>query len=194
MNVPPLGELLRWMAEMPAAFRAEPEGFPGGLVRVRAVVADLFETCQGAAPSAESLATFAPADTGDTERNRLRWILATVHMLWHPAFRSRPLPLAGLERLLIQDIASVAGIVNRDQLDTDEERREELIRLTVRALALELPGETRNEADDRFRQVDSCERRRVLLGASERERRSREVREAMAKKAAQEAAAKVNRE
>jgi hypothetical protein len=194
MNVPPLGELLRWMSNMPAAFRAEPEGFPGGQIRVRAVVADLFETCLGAAPGDETLAAFTPANAGTEERNRLRWILAAVHLLWHPIFRAGPPPRAGLERLLIQDIASVAGIVSRDQLETDEERREELIRLTLRALAMELPEETSNEAEDRFKQVDSCERRRVLLAASERERRSREVREAMAKKAAQEAAAKVSRE
>jgi hypothetical protein len=64
----------------------------------------------------------------------------------------------------------------------------------LRALAVTLPDESLNEAEDRFRQVDSVERRRVLVAAAERERRAREVREAMAKQAAKEAAAKVSRE
>jgi hypothetical protein len=95
---------------------------------------------------------------------------------------------------LVQELSAVSGIVNVEQLDQDEERREELIRRTLRAVDWLLPGEMRNEADDRLKQVDSIERRRVLLAAAERERRAREVREAMARKAAEEAAAKVSRE
>jgi hypothetical protein len=57
-----------------------------------------------------------------------------------------------------------------------------------------LPGESASEAADRLQQVDSVQRRRVLQAAAERERRAREVREAMARKAAEEAAAKVTRE
>jgi hypothetical protein len=194
MNAPSLAELLRWMAEMPVAFRAEPEGFPDGRARVRAVVADLFETFFGQSPPAATLAAFDHSDTGKAERNRLRWLLAATHLLWHPTFREHPPTRAALERLLIQELPAVAGIVDVEQLDQDEERREELVRRTLRTLARPLPGEAGNEAEDRWKQVDSVERRRVLLAAAERERRSRQVREAMARKAAQEAAAKVSRE
>ena len=78
--------------------------------------------------------------------------------------------------------------------EQDEERREELIRRATTALGLSLAGESPNEAADRLKQVDSVERRRVLVAAAARERRARQVREAMAKKAAEEAAAKVSRE
>ena len=194
MIAPPLAELLRWMVEMPPAFRAEPEGFGEGKVRVRAVVADLFETLFGGPPPMATLAAFDAQDTGDAERNRLRWILAAAHLLWHPSFRGHPPAQASIEKLLVQDLATVASIVKVERLDREEERREELIRRSLRALERSLAGETPNEANDRFKQVDSVERRRVLLAAADRERRSREVREAMAKKAAQEAAAKVSRE
>ncbi len=194
MSLPPLAEFLRWMAEMPAAFRTEPEGFPGGRVRLRAVVSDLFETLCSESPSAELLAALEPVLRGKAERNRLRWTLAGAHFLWHPAFRSAPPARAGLERFLAQDLPAMAGVVAFEQIDLDEERREELVRRALRALDLRLPGETANEAEDRLGQVDSVERRRVLLEAVERERRAREVREAMARKAAQEAAAKVSRE
>jgi hypothetical protein len=186
MIAPPLAELLRHVTEMPAAFRGE--------ANVRAVVADLIETLSRAAPPETTLAAFVPAGPTAAENNRLRWVLAGCHLLWHPSFRTRGVARESIERLLVQDLATLAGIVPVDELDRDEERREELVRRALRALAVTLPGESTNEAEDRFRQVDSVERRRVLIAAAEREKRAREVREAMARKAAQEAAAKVSRE
>ncbi|HET9931689.1 MAG TPA: hypothetical protein VFQ35_13405 [Polyangiaceae bacterium] len=194
VSVPPLAEFLRWLAEMPPVFHAEPEGFVEGSVRTRAVVADLFETLFGEAPNDSVLAGLDATDTGKTERNRLRWILAAAHLVWHPSFRSAPPARGALEKLFFQELPSLAGTVDVAQLAHDSERREELIRRTLRLFERRLPGETENEASDRLKQVDSIERRRVLLAAADRERRAREVREAMARKAAEEAAAKVSRE
>jgi hypothetical protein len=193
---PPLAELLRWISEAPGAARAEPEGFPQGRVRVRAVVADLFETWFDAPAAPELLAAFDPPDQSKPTRNRLRWVLATAHLLWHPGLRAlRSADRRGaMERLLVQELARLAQVAAVEQLDTEEERREELARRAVRALGGLLPGETLAQAQDRLKQVDSVERHRVLVQAAEREKRAREVREAMARKAAQEAAAKVTRE
>ncbi len=186
MTVPPLAVLLRHVAEMPASFRGD--------AHVRAVVGDVVETLCGEPAPERTLAAFDAAGPTAAEGNRLRWVLAACHLLWHPAFRAAGVPREGVERLLVQDLATLAGIVSVDELDRDEERREELVRRALRAFAVTLPGESANEAEDRFKQVDSVERRRVLVAAAERERRAREVREAMAKKAAEEAAAKVSRE
>ncbi len=192
--VPPLAEFLRWLAEMPDAFLAEPLGFPSGEVSVVAVVADLFETYFGAFPDASLLAAFRPAKSGKVERNRQRWLLATCRLLWHPALRGRGVTAEQLNRLLIQDLAQLATAESVDGLRTDEERREELIRRTLRALELRLPGESAQEAEDRLTQVDSVERRRLMREAAEKEKRAREVRDMMARRAAEEAAAKVSRE
>jgi len=81
-----------------------------------------------------------------------------------------------------------------DHLLAEEERREELVRRALRACAVALPGESDAEREDRLKQVDSLERHRVLAEAAERDKRARAVRDAMAKKAAEEAAAKVSRE
>jgi hypothetical protein len=186
MIAPPLPELLRHVADMPPAFRGD--------ANVRAVVADLIESLSGSAATDRTLAAFDPASPTAAEENRLRWVLAGCHLLWHPAFRAAGVARESLERLLLQDLATISGTVNAAELDRDEERREELVRFALRAIAATLPGESPNEAEDRLRQVDSVERRRVLVAAAERERRAREVREAMAKKAAEEAAAKVSRE
>jgi hypothetical protein len=193
MTVPTLAEMLRFIAEPPPVFRAEPEGFPGGTVRVRAVVADLFELL-GQTARPEALDAMAPHDFTRPERNRMRLILAAAHLLSHPAFRDLAPLRQSLERLLIQDLSHMAAAVDVEQLDADEERREELLRRTLRAIGASLPGESQAEGEDRFRQVDSVERARVLKAAAEREKRAREVREAMARKAAEEAAAKVTRE
>ena len=70
----------------------------------------------------------------------------------------------------------------------------ELVRRAFAALGLRLPGESAGEAEDRLAQVDSVERQRLLRAAAEKEKRAREVREMMARRAAEEAAAKVSRE
>lgn len=191
---PALPDWMRWVADMPSSFRATPEGFEGGTVRVHAVVADLFETLFGAPPDAAILAACKAGDTGARELNRLRWILAASHVLWHPALRENPGPRNAIERFLVQELPGVAAVLPVDSLARDEDRREELVRRALRASGCALPGESGADAEDRLKQLDSVERYRVLSAAAERERRSREVREAMAKKAVEEAAAKVSRE
>jgi hypothetical protein len=193
-TLPPFAEFLRWLADMPEPFRSEPQGFVGGRVLVHAVVADLYDTLFGEHPEEYLLAAFKPVSTGKVERNRLRWVLAACHLLWHSALRAQPIDRARLNKLLIQDLASLASVVSADALFSDGERREELIRRTLLALGLLLPAESQKEAEDRLTQVDSVERRRLLRAATDKEKRAREVREMMARRAAEEAAAKVSRE
>ena len=188
--LPPLAEFLRWLADMPAAFQAEPAGFKGGVARVDAVVADLAETLLGTPPPAGLLEACVPARTDRAERNRLRWVLAACHLVWHPELRRRKVAPEALRQLLATDLAALATVESVESLWAEEERREELVRLALRALGLRLPGESEREAEDRLTQVDSVERRRVVREAAERERRAREVREALARKAAEEAAAR----
>jgi hypothetical protein len=198
--IPPLAEWLRWTAEMPPAFRAEPASTiwdEPSRVRVRAVVADLLETLTGETPEPKLLDAFAAVDSGARERNRLGWVLAASHVLWHPwlrASRLDPKAAAGIRRFLVEELATLAAVVPVDRLLTEEERREELVRRALRASGVALPGESAAEREDRLKQVDSLERHRVLAEAAERDKRARAVRDAMAKKAAEEAAAKVSRE
>ncbi|MBI2920037.1 MAG: hypothetical protein HYY18_03010 [Planctomycetes bacterium] len=205
MTLPPLSEFLRWLREIPAPFRGAPAGFPGGRTQVRAVVADLFETHFGAAPPKNYLEAFDRSDPtelaiggrggdGRVELNRLRWVLAACHVLWHPSFRAMPLPKAGVQKLLNQGLAELAAVVPSERIVDSEERREELVRRVLAALGLRLGEETAREAEDRLAQVNSVERRRIELEAAERERRAREVQEEIRRKAEEEAAAKSSRE
>jgi len=199
VTVPPLEELQRWVAAMPAPFREEPVGF-GGPVLVSAVVADLLETMVGDPAESATLTSgwllecLRHNASNEPERNRLRWMLAAAHLLWHPQLRRTAVTAQALRRLMVQDLPALAALVPVDVLDAEPDRREELIRVVLRALELALPGETAQEAADRLGQVDSVARHRLVAEAAERERRAREVREAMARKAATAAAAKVTRE
>lgn len=81
-----------------------------------------------------------------------------------------------------------------EALDDDQARREELIRRVLRAMGRRPAGESARQARDRLKQVDAVEQHALLVKAQQREKRAREVRAALARKAAEEAAAKVSRE
>jgi hypothetical protein len=76
----------------------------------------------------------------------------------------------------------------------DAERREELARLTLARLGLRPAGESAAQAQDRFTSISSIERARILKASQQAEQRARALREALAKKAAEESADKWTRE
>ena len=69
-----------------------------------------------------------------------------------------------------------------------------MVRLCLRDLGLRPEGETEAQAQDRLTTLSTAERSRVLAAARQAEERARAVREAMAKQAAEEAAAQYSRE
>jgi hypothetical protein len=96
---------------------------------------------------------------------------------------------------LLGDGASELAAENRaDKYRDDPERREELARFALARLDLRPAGESVAQAQDRLTALSSAERKRVLLASRAAEARSREIREALARKAAQEAADKYTRE
>jgi hypothetical protein len=76
----------------------------------------------------------------------------------------------------------------------DLDRREEFIRVALAAVNLRPEGETQSQAEDRLLMVSSFERKRVMEAAKAAEERASQIREALARKAAQEAANKMSRE
>jgi hypothetical protein len=76
----------------------------------------------------------------------------------------------------------------------DVDRREEFIRVALAAVNLRPQGETQIQAEDRLMTVSSFERKRVMEAAKIAEERAAQIREALAKQAALEAANKMSRE
>jgi hypothetical protein len=96
---------------------------------------------------------------------------------------------AALE-FLEREIPRCAPYLHVDRLLADADRREEFVRRLLLNMNLRPAGETEAQASDRLQTLDSAERQRVLRAAAKAEHRAREIREAMARAAAQDAASR----
>ena len=186
---PPLAALVRRLAECPGEFLAEPRVGGKGAVRVAALVSDLLRDLGG---SPRDGAGAAPFERG--ERNRLRLVQVAAWLLHDDWFLARGGLAAAVGRFLEHGLEELTAVVSAESCVTDPDRREELARRALAALGLRPAGESEAQAKDRLSTLDSAELRRVIAASQEAERRAKAVREAMRKKAAEEAAASYGRE
>jgi hypothetical protein len=114
---------------------------------------------------------------------RDEWFLARPRLL-QPAWKF----------LLSLVLRELSQIVPAETLINDPDRREELVRLCLKGLGLRPAGETADHAEDRLKSLDSVERDSVIRKTRKAEARTREIREAMARKRAEEAAARYSPE
>lgn len=193
---PYLETLTRRLAECPAEFLAEPRTVQGaGQVEVAAVVFDLLRDLGGMQLTKKMVSQFQLANQkSKDERNHLRLVLITSWMLHDIWFRSRGRFAEPAFQLLSNGLKEVASLVDSQRFVSDPDRREELARLCLRGLGLRPAGESIAQAQDRMTTLDSAERVRVVRAAREAEERARLIREEMARKAAEEAAANYGRE
>jgi hypothetical protein len=193
---PLLEALTRRLAECPAEFLAEPRDSSGdGDVDVAAVVYDLLRDLGGAPLAKEQLALFELKNRkSKEERNRIRVALVASWLLHDPWFRYRSRFAAQAFAFLTDGIKYLASLVSAEALIADPDRREELARLCCKALGLRPAGESPAQAEDRLATLDSVERSRVVREARAAEERARQIREELARKAAEEAAAVYGRE
>jgi len=188
---PELAALLHRLTGCPREFLDEPRIGDTGRIVVSAVVFDLLWDL-GSIGAPHVHLPFAGADPSD--RNGMRCTLVACWLLHDPWFRARGTLGAHAHGFLIEDIPLMASAVDAERFVTDPERREELARTCLARLGLRPRGETEEQATDRRTSLDSLERRRILDATRAAEQRAREVREALARKAVEEAAAKATRE
>lgn len=96
--------------------------------------------------------------------------------------------------LFAEAVPALATSTSADRFVFDPERREELVRTVVARLGLLPQGETATQAADRLARVSGVERQRLLDASRATEERARAIREALARKAAEESADKWTRE
>ncbi len=191
---PPLETLLRRLEDCPPDFLAEPRIGQGGDVCVEALVADLLRDW-GAPPDGARIAAALQSGAPRARRNELKLVLLGCWLLRDPCFqRPGSQAAAAAAEWLLRGVRDLARYAPAPQFVADPDRREELARLTLAALGLRPAGETPEQAEDRARTLNSAERQRVIAAAQAAEKRSRELREELARKAANEAADKWNRE
>lgn len=189
---PQIELLTRRIAEIPPEFLAwKKKGKP--LPQVDAVLFDLAATLAGPGatpPDPRRLFDFMHRAAINHQRLALvgAWLL---HERWFS--KQRRFAGAALE-WLCNGLRELAEIVDAAAAVSDGERREELARACLAALGLTPAGESAEFAADRLTTLSSVERKRLVQAAREAEKRAREVREALARQAAAEAAAKTSRE
>lgn len=190
----PLLEILtRRLTECPADFLAEPRIGKSGAVHVEAVVVDLLRDLGGEPLTKGQAALFQSKDARQ-DRNRLSLTLIACWLLHDEWFRNQKRFAAQVYLFLSEGLTELAGLIPAPRFVSDPDRREELARLCLRQLGLRPAGESAAQAQDRLTTLNTAERQRVIRAAREAEERARAIREAMAQKAAEEAADKWTRE
>jgi hypothetical protein len=191
---PELEALTRRLAECPADILAEPRTGGGGVVHVDAVVSDLLLALGGEPLDEEGAAPFRVGRPDRGVRNRLRLVLVAAWLLHDPWFAARGRFAGAARPFLVSGLDALATLVDAPQCVNDPDRREELARRALAALGLRPAGETAAQAQDRLTTLDSVERKQVIATARSVQEHARKIWEALRKKAAEEAAAKVSRE
>lgn len=212
MSIPPgplLQQLTRRLAETPADMLAEPAIGSAKGVETGAVVGDVLRGLGLLNPEARWLASLHPDKADNKQRNLLRVMLIAAWLLADPWFRGKAAATSvaadAQNWLYGGSIGELAALTHADALVKDDDRREELARLCLKALGFVPHGEHAAQAQDRLEAISSVERQRVVAASrsvqeaarkrrAAEEQRERKVREEMAKKAAEEAAAKGTRE
>jgi hypothetical protein len=177
--------LLHRLAECPPDFL-----LPPGEIDVLALACDHFRALKVAIPEKQERRALAVLP------NELRRLLPIVLWLLRDTwFVARPQLADATWKLLQSDaLIKLAQLVRPEAVINDPDRREELVRLCLKGLGLTPEGESAAQAADRLTTLDSVERERVIRQTRQAEARAREVREAMVRKRAEEAAARYSRE
>ena len=189
---PPLESLTRRLAECPPEFLASPRIGAVGKVVVPAVVADLLREIGGGPLTADQAAALTEAEPW-RRRNTLGLILVAAWLLHDPWFRQPELAGPAFD-FLSTGLQTLAGAYSAPVFVSDPDRREELARLCLKALGLRPAGESIAQAEDRLATLNSVERESLRKATAAAERRAQAIREAMARKAEEEANLKAMRE
>jgi hypothetical protein len=189
---PPLEVLTRRLIETPADFLDEPRIGSSGTVHVAALVNDLMQRLDRR-PPAPALARFWSRDA-QADRNRLALTMIVAWLLADEWFRTAGASQDALVALLDQGVGELALATPAHRFVTDPDRREELARIVLARLDARPEGETIAQATDRLSGLSGTERRRLLEASRASEQRARLIREALARKAAEESADKWTRE
>lgn len=194
MNQPgPIIEALtRRLAETPADFLDEPRIGNSGSVFVAALVNDGLRML-GNVSTGVGLECFDDTTT-KVDRNRLALTMIVVWLLTDEWFVKRTVSQEQALHVLTEAVTELAATTAAQKFVSDPDRREELARVVLARLDYRPEGETLAQAKDRLSSISGMERRRLEQASRASEQRARAIREALAKKVAEESADKWTRE
>ena len=184
-DAPILEALTHRLSECPDDFLIPPRVGNIGIISVAAIAADHLRAMGIAKPEVLH---------GKLDAAAFTLISITCWLLHDPWFLARPDLAPKMQKLLGAPLQPLSTVVKPGEFVTDPDRREELVRFCLSQLDLRPQGESAAQAKDRLTALDSVERVRVVRDTAAAEARAAEVRRMMAKRAAEEAAAKETRE
>lgn len=189
---PLLETLTRRLAETPPDFLDEPRIGDRGNVAVPALVHDLLQM-HGAQAGRDALRRFTSNDAR-ADRNRLALAQIGCWLLADDWFLAAGCSGDALLTRLDGDLVELAAVTPAHRFVQDPDRREELARVLLAHLGYRPAGESEAQATDRLSRISGTERQRLLAASRAAEERARAIREALAKRAAEESADKWTRE
>jgi hypothetical protein len=201
---PLLEHLTRRLVQTPADLLGEPAIGSTAGVETGAVAADVLRSLGARELDTAWLAKLHPDKADKAARNHLRVMLVASWLLADAWFHGK-VDARAAQGWLRDQLAELSGIASADACVKDDDRREELARLCLKAFGYRAQNESDAQAQDRLESISSVERNRVIAAARRaheearkqraiEEARARKVREEMERKAAAEAAAKGTRE
>jgi len=189
-----LDALMNHLAQCPEVFLKAPIIAGKGDVRVSAVVYDLAQEhlSRSSAQIVPERLFVESLETADSDQaNRLQITLILAWLLYHPAF---VLDQRHVLKVITELPSQLAPHVVAPIIVSDPDRREELVRLALARLQLQVSGESTEFAEDRLKSVSIMERKRILKETRAAAEHAAKVRRAMETERAREAAARVSRE
>lgn len=189
---PSIESLTRRLLDTPPEFLDEPRIGSSGTVHVAALAQDLLASF-GHRISAPMLTPFQSNDA-KADRNRLQVVALLCWLMSDEWFTGDRASFAQFQHVLDNTARELAASASAAKFQSDPDRREEMARVVLARLDHRPLGETLAQAADRLSSLSAVERKRLLDASRAAERRAREIREALAKKAAEESADKWSRE
>ena len=188
---PPLESLTRRLLDTPPEFLAEPKIGSRGVVHVDALLGDVTTMLGERAPAGE-LRRFADPVGG--ARNRLALAQLAAWVCADAWFRGAGIAPVRLIRAIDAAATALSSHAPAASFLADGDRREELVRTLLAALDHRPADESIEQAQDRLANVSSSQRQIAVSAARGMAERARKIREALARKAAEESADKMWRE
>jgi hypothetical protein len=189
---PSLEVLLRRLLDTPPDFLDPPRQGKTGQVHVAAVVNDVLAMHGVALPAA--LRSTLSGGLKGVSANQLTLSAVVAWLLADASWPHTAKVGASIPAMFAEAVPALAAEAVALRYVLEPERREELVRTTIACLGLLPDGETAAQAADRLASVSGVERRRLLEASRAAEARARAIREALARKAAEESADKWTRE
>lgn len=188
---PPLAHLLRRLEDTPVEFYTLPVNGAPDSMAVHALIADLCRTL-GTPFNIKDINRLC-VGRGVISDNTYRLMAVGTWFLSDTSLTFLLTPSA-LYTVIEKSLAQLSYERNVEYYLFEEDGREEFVRAVLRDLGARPEGETIAQAEDRLSAVSSQARRVVMGEAAEGLARARQLRAALAKKAAEEAADKYMRE